>query len=60
MNPETFIFEIAIANVIRNHFERTDRIVCDPMGNIVFVSELFTGLIPDVIITKKSFCIKLW
>ena len=34
-------------------------IACDPMGNIVFVSELFTGSMSDVVITKKSGFYKL-
>lgn len=34
-------------------------IACDPMGNIVFVSELFTGSMSDVTITEKSGFYKL-
>ena len=34
-------------------------IACDPMGNIVLVSELFTGPMSDVVIIKKSGFYKL-
>ncbi|XP_062597590.1 uncharacterized protein LOC134259012 isoform X2 [Saccostrea cucullata] len=34
-------------------------VACDPMGNIVFVSELFTGSMSDVVITQKSGFYKL-
>lgn len=30
------------------------QVACDPMGNIIFVSKLFTGSMPDVEITEKS------
>lgn len=34
-------------------------VACDPMGNIIFVSELFTGSMSDVEITEKSGFYKL-
>ena len=34
-------------------------IACNPMGNIMFVCELFTGSMSDVFITKKSGFYKL-
>ena len=39
-------------------------IACDPMVNIVFVSDLFTGSMSNVVPQRKvdstSFCINLW